>query len=268
MIAPALPFARLDAYTRRISICTSALLLMLGTAVFAQRSGTGRATGQPMPAFSLDSLRYVLRFPAAASSAGRNGVARITVSVNARGRVSITNDARSDKEFLTALTSAVGTVPFAPATTSGRPAASAVTLTAWFLYDNSYGRNIPFVDIAVDSASRASGPLNREGLQRAAGSNLEPVYSVADLSRRLNYPQHIEHGEWEDTVVVRALVERSGIAEHTFVEHVGNPFLDLAAEEAVRGLRFAPAMQLGTPVATWTNVPVRFIWKRRETGAR
>lgn len=263
MTAPVHSFVRAAARASRISVCVSVLLLLCGIAAPAQRRTPARPAAVPMPIFSLDSLRYAMRFPAAASSAGRNGVARIVVSVGARGKLSIVPDPRSDKEFLNALTSAVRTVQFASGTTAGRPAVSAVAITAWFLYDNSYGRNIPFVDIAIDSASRAAGPLEREGLQRAAGSNLEPVYSVADLSRRLNYPQHIEHGEWEDTVVVRALVERSGIAEHTFVEHVGNPFLDLAAEEAVRGLRFAPAMQLGTPVATWTNVPVRFIWKRR-----
>ncbi len=214
----------------------------------------------PYPQFSFDSVRYYVRTTPAMRQ-GLTGMARCVVRLDARGRVTTTFDERTTNEqFRNSLADGLKYVSFRPALVAGRPVASAVTITAWFLLDTSRSATTPFVDIAVDSAAKAAGPIVRSVRRNGVPIELAPVYNRAELASNLYYPRDAQHGPTPDTVIVRALVDRAGNAGYTIVESSSNPMLTALAEEAVKATRFTPSLQMGSPVAVWTSVPVVFNW--------
>lgn len=230
-------------------------------------SDTGRAAGlrqpEPFPVFSLDSVRYFVRPPASAQATGN---ARCVVRVNPAGKIAVQYDRRNLPAYEDALRNGLRYVAFRPAIVNGKPVASAVTITAWFLNDTTWRSTeqaavvrTRFVDVAADSVSRADSPMVRR--VRAAGVPIElpPVYSGQDLASNLYYPQETGR-KGTDTVIVRVLVERTGVAVHAVIDSSPDPLLAGAAEEAVKNTRFVPALQMGWPVATWIDVPVVFRW--------
>ncbi len=81
---------------------------------------------------------------------------------------------------------------------------------------------------------------------------------MADLQRRVVYPEIARRNGIEGVVVLRALVDRRGNVVRTIVDRSDNRVLEEAARDAVLKTRFAPAIQNKTPVAMWIQVPVSF----------
>lgn len=73
------------------------------------------------------------------------------------------------------------------------------------------------------------------------------------------YPLEARRAREQGTVRLKVLVTPDGrVGEIRVLRSSGHDRLDEAALKAVRGWRFAPARQAGTPVAAWVIVPVPF----------
>jgi len=73
------------------------------------------------------------------------------------------------------------------------------------------------------------------------------------------YPAPARRLGIEGTVIIRALVERPGLAsEVTVWRSSGESLLDRSALEAVRNWRFHPMTQGGAIIAAWVEVPITF----------
>lgn len=81
---------------------------------------------------------------------------------------------------------------------------------------------------------------------------------MADLQRRVVYPEIARRNGIEGVVVLRALVDRRGNVVRTIVDRSDNRVLEEAARDAVIKTRFTPAIQNKAPVAMWIQVPVSF----------
>lgn len=71
-------------------------------------------------------------------------------------------------------------------------------------------------------------------------------------------PERARQARVGGTVLVKALVGTDGLVRATRIAR-SIPELDSAAMACVRQWKFKPAMSSGVPVATWTDVPVRFL---------
>jgi protein TonB len=71
------------------------------------------------------------------------------------------------------------------------------------------------------------------------------------------YPDIARDAGVDGTVVVQALVGKDGKVRDTRVVK-SIPMLDKAAEEAVKGWVFKPALANNKPVAVWVAIPVKF----------
>lgn len=87
----------------------------------------------------------------------------------------------------------------------------------------------------------------------------EPAVDLGKLQSLITYPELARRAGVEGTVIVRVLVDKSGRATRTLIEHSDNKLLDNAAEEAVRKYgHFPPAIQNGQPITCWVSIPIRF----------
>ena len=78
------------------------------------------------------------------------------------------------------------------------------------------------------------------------------------LREALVYPDIAVRAGIEGTVVVRALIDRTGRVVEVDVSHGLGGGCDEAAMEAVRGLRFTPGKQRDVPVNVRISIPVQF----------
>lgn len=86
----------------------------------------------------------------------------------------------------------------------------------------------------------------------------EAACDMAELQRRVKYPEIARRNGIEGTVQVRALVDKNGRVSRTIVEQSDNKALEDAAVEAVKATPFKPAIQNKNPVVMWVTIPVRF----------
>jgi len=86
----------------------------------------------------------------------------------------------------------------------------------------------------------------------ATDTPAEPVFTV-----KPDYPDLALQSGVEGKVVVQALVGADGAVHETRIAR-SIPYLDTAAENAVRRWRFKPATSGGANVSTWVSVPITF----------
>ena len=80
-----------------------------------------------------------------------------------------------------------------------------------------------------------------------------------ELRKYLKYPTVALKAGIEGVVYVRALIGKDGLPEKIEVTRgLGNVGLNEAAVEAVKHVRFTPAMQRNKPVKFWFAIPIRF----------
>lgn len=80
-----------------------------------------------------------------------------------------------------------------------------------------------------------------------------------ELRKYLKYPPVALKAGIEGVVWIRALIGKDGLPEDIQVtKGLGNVGLNEAAIEAVKHLRFTPAMQRNKPVKFWFTIPIRF----------
>lgn len=86
----------------------------------------------------------------------------------------------------------------------------------------------------------------------------EPALDLPGLQRTVIYPQMAIRIGLEGTSIIRVLVDNSGKPVKSAVLVSAAPILDKAATEAVMKAIFTPAIQNGTAVSCWVNVPINF----------
>ncbi len=107
------------------------------------------------------------------------------------------------------------------------------------------------------SRDTVARPITTLGLPPISATSMcdiapEPITRVPP-----RYPDRARDSRVSGTVTVGVLVSRAGDVVQTCV--VGSaPMLDEAAVIAVEQWKFRPAMRRGSPVAAWTQVPVKF----------
>jgi protein TonB len=84
-----------------------------------------------------------------------------------------------------------------------------------------------------------------------------PIGGFDAIQRRLVYPDFARKAGVEGKVLVYALIDTDGSVVNTKVMQslVG---CDDAAVNAIKAVKWKPAMQNGKPVAVWTAYPIEF----------
>lgn len=117
--------------------------------------------------------------------------------------------------------------------------------------------DVPVEVVQVDSLATPMSQANEgietpDELPRQVATNRPPNYPVEALAARV-----------EGVVTVRATIDAAGVvAEVDVATSSGTASLDLAALNAVRNWRFAPARKAGLAIKTVVLVPVRFSIRR------
>jgi protein TonB len=86
----------------------------------------------------------------------------------------------------------------------------------------------------------------------------EPYIDLAELQKRIVYPEMARRAGVEGKVVVRVLVGKDGKPVKTIIEQTDNELLNEAARSAVMKSVFTPAIQNGNPIALWVSIPIQF----------
>ncbi len=111
--------------------------------------------------------------------------------------------------------------------------------------------------------SRGLAPLGAVPDAAAEAATLQvtpPSFDASYLSNPApQYPQAARRAGQQGTVTLRVMVLRNGLPSKVEIEKSsGSRLLDVAAQDAVWGWRFAPARQGADPVESWVLVPVVF----------
>lgn len=86
----------------------------------------------------------------------------------------------------------------------------------------------------------------------------EPYIDLADLQRRIVYPEMARKAGIEGSVVVRVLVDKNGKPKKAVIQSSDSQMLNQAALDAVMKSTFTPAIQNGQPILCWVSIPIRF----------
>lgn len=87
----------------------------------------------------------------------------------------------------------------------------------------------------------------------------EPIGGFAAIQKNLHYPEIARKAGIEGRVILNVLIAENGEVEEVKVlESLGHNGCDEAAMEAVRSVKWKPAMQQGKPVKVWVGIPVIF----------
>ena len=81
---------------------------------------------------------------------------------------------------------------------------------------------------------------------------LRPIQSY------LIYPESAKAAGLQGSVLLKALIDASGVVRKVEVMHALNPVLDSAAVQTIRRVRFSPALQNGSPIRVWYDTWIDF----------
>ncbi len=86
----------------------------------------------------------------------------------------------------------------------------------------------------------------------------QPFIDLAELKKRVKYPEVARRAGLEGRVVVRVLVGKDGKPRKAVIEQSDNEIFNQAAIDAVMQSVFTPAIQNGEPIAVWVSIPIDF----------
>ncbi len=99
-------------------------------------------------------------------------------------------------------------------------------------------------------------PVKKDNQPQGARTLTRPLYHQNPSPP---YPQIARRKEWEGTVFLRVLVDKTGLVRDIAVEKSsGHRLLDKTAMETVMKWRFLPARSNRVPFASWVTIPVQF----------
>jgi protein TonB len=130
-------------------------------------------------------------------------------------------------------------------------------------------REVPEAPPESDSSGAARESVAAEAVAAHPARELPEAAGTPALTRQAvhyrdnpapPYPGPARRRGHEGTVYLAVEVLAGGTTGRIRVERSsGHPILDDAALQAVREWRFEPAMKNGIPVASWVEVPIRFV---------
>lgn len=86
----------------------------------------------------------------------------------------------------------------------------------------------------------------------------EPQVDLAELQKKIIYPEMAKRAGIEGKVTVRVLVGKDGKPMKAVVQQSDSELLNKAAVKAVMESVFTPAIQNQQPVTTWVSIPINF----------
>lgn len=86
----------------------------------------------------------------------------------------------------------------------------------------------------------------------------EPFIDLAELQKKITYPEIARRAGIEGKVLIRVLVDKDGKPRRHRIEFSDNEALNDAAIKAVMSSVFTPAIQNDRPVQCWVTLPVVF----------
>ncbi|MCU0425380.1 MAG: energy transducer TonB [Candidatus Kapabacteria bacterium] len=89
----------------------------------------------------------------------------------------------------------------------------------------------------------------------------EPYIDLAELQKRVVYPDIARRAGIEGTVNIRVLIDKKGNPKKYIIESTDSDLLNKAAIDAVMASRFTPAIQGTTPLDCWVSIPMNFRMK-------
>ena len=191
-----------------------------------------------------------LDYPEAARLAGEEGVVVVEADLDATGSVKNATVVRGRSPSLDrAAVEALETWSFAPATRGGVPVASTYRIGIKFALSPEVAE-APAGDEAAEPSTRApSGPIEITGDVRPPRRLSAPPPA---------YPDAAWAAGVKGDVLVRAVIDETGLVAGVEVLK-GQPYgMTEAAVEAIRSWKFAPATRNGEPVAVYRLLSVRF----------
>jgi TonB family protein len=86
----------------------------------------------------------------------------------------------------------------------------------------------------------------------------EPYIDLAELQKKIEYPEMAKRANVEGKVTIRVLVGKDGKPIKTLIEQSDNELLNDAARKAVLKSIFTPAIQNGHAITCWVSIPISF----------
>lgn len=87
----------------------------------------------------------------------------------------------------------------------------------------------------------------------------EPTFDIVTLTKSLEYPAIARQAGIEGTVVIRALISKTGAVTKTLIISSDNVMLEANAVKAVKNFKdFQPAIQNKQAVQCWVTIPIVF----------
>ncbi|HYF04436.1 MAG TPA: energy transducer TonB, partial [Patescibacteria group bacterium] len=86
----------------------------------------------------------------------------------------------------------------------------------------------------------------------------QPGIDLADIQKRAVYPDLARRAGIEGRVTVQVLIDKTGKPLKYQILESANSVLNEAAAKAVMSGTYTPAIQNGSPIAIWANIPVVF----------
>ncbi len=96
------------------------------------------------------------------------------------------------------------------------------------------------------------------GIDQFVPVEKEPYIDLAELQKKIIYPEIARRAGIEGKVLIRVLIEKNGKPKKYRIEYSDNETLNDAAIKAVMASTFTPAIQNGRPVTCWVTLPVVF----------
>jgi TonB family protein len=112
-------------------------------------------------------------------------------------------------------------------------------------------------DTATSSLSANGGELDPDPDEVIEGAS-EPQFDMADLQRRVVYPEEARLKRIEETIILRVLIDATGKPKRALVDYGTQQMLIDAAMKAVMETPFVPATQAGRAIAVWVSIPLTF----------
>ncbi|MEM9720206.1 MAG: TonB family protein [Bacteroidota bacterium] len=84
------------------------------------------------------------------------------------------------------------------------------------------------------------------------------VLNMQEVSQAIGYPTPAQSLGLEGQVVVRVLINETGVYQRHIILNGVHPILEKAVEIHLDKLRFTPAIQGNKPIKFWVNIPFKF----------
>ncbi|MBI5325631.1 MAG: TonB family protein [Ignavibacteriae bacterium] len=86
----------------------------------------------------------------------------------------------------------------------------------------------------------------------------EPMVDMGALAKAIKYPEEARKTGKEGTVILRVLFKKTGVVGNIIVEKTDNKIFNEAAINAVKTVKFTPAMNKGKNIDMWVTLPINF----------